>query len=120
MIIPGQALLPGVFTFHQLRARPFQDYFSSYETGQSIGRAKTGDLREKKKKKKKRQNLACLTCAPCGTQTRGSNPHQTQRLDDRMVTCRCCNEISALLTTRPQGTAPVTCIFIYSGHIIII
>ena len=32
---------------------------------------------------------------------RGSNPHQTQRWDDRMV--KCDNEISALLTTRPRG-----------------
>ena len=30
--------------------RPFQDYFSSYETGQSVGGAKTGKPREKKKK----------------------------------------------------------------------
>ena len=27
--------------------RPFQDYFSSHETGQSVGRAKTGEPREK-------------------------------------------------------------------------
>ena len=27
--------------------RPFQDYFSSYETGQSVGGAKTGVPREK-------------------------------------------------------------------------
>ena len=27
--------------------RPFQDYFSSYETGQSVGEAKTGEPREK-------------------------------------------------------------------------
>ena len=27
--------------------RPFQDYFSSYEMGQSVGGAKTGDPREK-------------------------------------------------------------------------
>ena len=27
--------------------RHFQDYFSSYETGQSLGGAKTGELREK-------------------------------------------------------------------------
>ena len=27
--------------------RPFQDYFSSYETGQSVGGAKTGEPREK-------------------------------------------------------------------------
>ena len=27
--------------------RPFQDYFSSYKTGQSVGGAKTGEPREK-------------------------------------------------------------------------
>ena len=27
--------------------RPFQDYFSSYETGQSVGGTKTGEPREK-------------------------------------------------------------------------
>ena len=27
--------------------RPFQDYFSSYETGQSVGGPKTGEPREK-------------------------------------------------------------------------
>ena len=27
--------------------RPFQDYFSSYETGQSVGGAKTGEPRKK-------------------------------------------------------------------------
>ena len=27
--------------------RPFQDYFSSYETGQSVGGAKAGEPREK-------------------------------------------------------------------------
>ena len=27
--------------------RPFQDYFSSHETDQSVGRAKTGEPREK-------------------------------------------------------------------------
>ena len=53
--------------------RPFQDYFSSYETGQSEGGAKTGEPQEK----------------PPGTQAvlglshmwpvRGSNLHQTQR-----------------------------------------
>ena len=27
--------------------RPFQDYFSSYETGESVGGVKTGELQEK-------------------------------------------------------------------------
>ena len=35
-----------VFIFF-LVLRPFQDYFSSYETGQSVGGAKTGEPREK-------------------------------------------------------------------------
>ena len=33
--------------FFKIVLRPFQDYFSSYETGQSVGGAKTGELREK-------------------------------------------------------------------------
>ena len=36
--------------------RPFQDYFSSYETGQSVGGAKTGEPRE----------TALLTARPRG------------------------------------------------------
>ena len=41
-----------VFSFHTIFflnsvLRPFQDYFSSYETGQSVGGAKTGEPREK-------------------------------------------------------------------------
>ena len=35
------------FFFLNSVLRPFQDYFSSYETGQSIGGAKTGEPREK-------------------------------------------------------------------------
>ena len=35
-----------VFFFNSV-LRPFQDYFSSYETGQSVGGAKTGEPREK-------------------------------------------------------------------------
>ena len=34
------------FFFHSV-LRPFQDYFSSYEMGQSVGGAKTGEPREK-------------------------------------------------------------------------
>ena len=34
------------FSFYSV-LRPFQDYFSSYETGQSVGGAKTGEPREK-------------------------------------------------------------------------
>ena len=35
-----------IFFFNSV-LRPFQDYFSSYETGQSVGGAKTGEPREK-------------------------------------------------------------------------
>ena len=35
------------FVFFYSVLRPFQDYFSSYETGQSVGGAKTGEPREK-------------------------------------------------------------------------
>ena len=35
------------FFFLNSVLRPFQDYFSSYETGQSVGGAKTGESREK-------------------------------------------------------------------------
>ena len=35
------------FVFLNSVLRPFQDYFSSYETGQLVGGAKTGEPREK-------------------------------------------------------------------------
>ena len=35
------------FFFFNSVLRPFQDYFSSYETGQSVGGVKTGEPREK-------------------------------------------------------------------------
>ena len=42
---------------------PFQDYFSSYETGQSVGGAKTGGLRKKNTWNTRKQNLVCaLKC----------------------------------------------------------
>ena len=45
---PGVYELKGyVFFFLNSVLRPFQDYFSSYETGQSVGGAKTGEPREK-------------------------------------------------------------------------
>ena len=56
--------------------RPFQDYFSSYETGQSVG----GRKREIPEKKKKhlahpQAEVGLSHMLPA----RGSNPHQTQR-----------------------------------------
>ena len=45
----GTSLHPNFFYKHVYNSvlRPLQDYFSSYETGQSVGRAKTGEPREK-------------------------------------------------------------------------
>ena len=42
-----EAMQTKPYTFFDSVLRPFQDYFSSYETGQSIGGAKTGEPREK-------------------------------------------------------------------------
>ena len=61
-----------VFAFLlSLNLRSFQDYFSSYETSQSVGGAKTGE-----------KNLAHLQ-AEIGLNhmwtERGSNQHQIQR-----------------------------------------
>ena len=49
---------------------PFQDYFSSYETGQSVGGAKTGEPREKP------PDTPASRTWPVSE--RGSNPHQSQ------------------------------------------
>ena len=38
-----------IFFFFNSVLRPFQDYFSSYETGQLVGGVKTGEPREKEK-----------------------------------------------------------------------
>ena len=46
--------------------RPFQDYFSSYET---VDGAKTGEPREKTIWHTLKQNLACLTCGQCRART---------------------------------------------------
>ena len=54
--------------------RPFQDYFSSYETGQSVGGAKMGDP-EKKHLTHPQAELGLSHMWP----ERGSNPHQSQR-----------------------------------------
>ena len=59
--------------------RPFQDYFSSYETGQSVG----GRKRENPEKKHLAHPQAELGLSHIWPE-RGSNPHQTQR--------RSCNE----------------------------
>ena len=43
---PSRLFISKIFFFYSV-LRPFQDYFSSYETGQSVGGAKTGEPREK-------------------------------------------------------------------------
>ena len=53
--------------------RPFQDYFSSYETGQSVG----GRKRENPEKNHLAHPQAEL-CLSHMWPERGSNPHQTQ------------------------------------------
>ena len=53
---------------------PFQDYFSSYETSQSVGGAKTGEPCEKPP-----DTPASRTLLVSHVARRGSNPHQSQR-----------------------------------------
>ena len=48
--------------------RPFQDYFSSYETGQSVGGRKR-EIPEKNTWHTRKQKLACLTCCQRGART---------------------------------------------------
>ena len=45
--------------------RPFQDYFSSYETGQSVG-GRNGRTPRKNTWHTRKQNLACKICKACG------------------------------------------------------
>ena len=54
--------------------RPFQDYFSSYETGQSVGGRKR-EIPEEKHLTHPQTEVGLSHMLPA----RGSNPHQTQR-----------------------------------------
>ena len=62
------------FFFLNSVLRPFQDYFSSYETGQSVG----GRKRENPEKNHLAHLQAELGLSHMWPE-RGSNPHQTQR-----------------------------------------
>ena len=62
--------------------RPFQDYFSLYETGQSVGGGKR-ENRENPEKKHLAHPQAELGLSHMWP-VRGSNPHQTQQ-DDRVI-----------------------------------
>ena len=62
-----------LFIFFNLVLRPFQDYFGSYETGQSVGGAKMNP--EKNHLTHPQAELGLSHMWP----ERGSNPHQTQR-----------------------------------------
>ena len=55
--------------FFNLVLRPFQDYFSSYETGQSVGGRKREIPEKKNTWHTRKQKLACLTCCQRGAQT---------------------------------------------------
>ena len=67
------------FFFFNSVLRPFQDYFSSYETGQSVGGRKREDP-EKNHLTHRQAELGLSHMWP----ERGSNQHQTQRLADRL------------------------------------
>ena len=71
------------FFFFNSVLRPFQDYFSSYEMGQSVGGAKTGEPREKP------PGTVAHPQAELGLSHMwpewGPNPHQAQRWDDRVL-----------------------------------
>ena len=56
------------FYFFSFSLCPFQDYFSSYETGQSVGGAKTGGPGEKPPDTPA-SRTACLTCGLSGART---------------------------------------------------
>ena len=60
--------------FHEV-LRPFQYYFSSYETSQSVGETETGEPTRKKHPTHPQAKLGLSHMWP----ERGSNPHQTQR-----------------------------------------
>ena len=69
-----------LFFFFNSVLRPVQDYFSSYETGQSVGRRK----RENPEKNHLAHPQAELGLSHMWS-VRGSNPHQTQWRDDRVI-----------------------------------
>ena len=62
-----------IFFFFNSVLRPFQDYFSSYETGQSVGGAKMEEFQEKHLTHPQAE-LGLSHMWP----ERDSNPHQTQ------------------------------------------
>ena len=74
VMFSGSERLPGIYLkvlvlFFNSVLRPFQDYFSSYETGQLVGGAKKKHLTHPQ------AELGLSHMWP----ERGSNPHQTQR-----------------------------------------
>ena len=75
------------FFFFNSILRPSQDYFSSYETRQSVGGAKTGEP-EKNHLANRKQNLAGLTCGQSGarTHTRHSG-EMIERLRNSALNC---------------------------------
>ena len=70
--VAGQIII--IIFFLNSVLHPFQDYFSSYETGQSVGGRKREDP-EKNHLAPPQAELGLSHMWP----ERGSNPHQTQR-----------------------------------------
>ena len=68
-----ESLRIGKYFFNSV-LRPFQDYFSSYETGQSVGGRKR-EIPEKKQLAHPQAEVGLSHMLPA----RDSNPHQTQR-----------------------------------------
>ena len=69
-----------VYFFFNSVLRPFHDYFSSYETGQSVG----GRKRENTEKNHLAHPQAELGLSHMWPE-RGSNPHKTQRRDELVI-----------------------------------
>ena len=80
--------LEHIFFFFYFVVRPFQDYFSSYETGKLIGGAKMGEPRGKPP-----GTPACRTCLVSHVASAGLEPTP-------YTAVRCS---TALLTARPWG-----------------
>ena len=74
MMIMVVVIMMLLMIFFNSVLRPFQDYFSSYETGQSVGGRKRENL-EKNHLAHPQAELCLSHMWP----VRGSNPHQSQQ-----------------------------------------
>ena len=76
---------------------PFEDYFSSYETDQSVGGRKQENPEKKNSWQTRKQNFACLTWPVWG-----SNLHQTQRSDGKFLVSAEMSMKKILITSEPS------------------